>query len=447
MLGADLTAIYKIQGWGMGRVTSQKALIAALSGVGLLCGSAPLFAADTTFRNDEAGSTPELTARNAIVASSQGGMNDRERQSTESAALPDIRQLLQLVAAQAIQLAEQQRQIDETHRQLEDLQKKMGVLLVGPTRTVKVAAAGSQTSVGSEQPQPSAAPSGPGSFSVDEDAAQRALERNLTQTGALLLPAGQIDLEPNLTYSRRETSSPEYYLVGSTLVLASQQQKRDEVTGNLALKVGLPWDSQLEFSLPYSFVRQSQLTDLGSAGSFTGSDNASGLGDPSVGVAKTLTRERGWRPDIIGRLTYTVGSGKQSDNGVPLPGGNPAAQVQLVAVKRQDPLAFVGSLSYQKSFEKDHIKQGDQIGFSLGASLASSPQTSLQFSFSQTFAQKAEINGNTVPGTERTVGLFNVGASSILSKNVMFNTVLSIGLSDDAPKYAIQFSLPIRFSF
>lgn len=399
----------------MGRVTSQKVLHAALSGIGLLCISAPSFA--------------------------------------ESTAQPDIRQLLQQVAAQAVQLADQQRQLDESRRQLEDLQQKVEILLAGQARPAKVAAAGPQASARPEQPaaapagQPGKPPSGPGSFSIDEDAAQRALERNLTQTGALLLPAGQIDLEPSLAYTRRETSSLELYDVGGIPVFAPQQQKRDEVTGNLALKIGLPWDSQLEFGLPYSFVHQSQLTDLGSLGRFTGSATASGLGDLSVGVAKTLTRERGWRPDLIGRLTYNVGNGDQRDNGVALPAGNPAAQVQLVAVKRQDPLAFIGSLSYQKAFEKDQIKQGDQIGFSLGTALASSPQTSLQFSLSQIFAQKTEINGNPVPGSERTVGLFNLGASSVLSKNMMFNTVLSIGLGNDAPKYAIQFTLPIRFSY
>ncbi|WP_413437312.1 transporter [Sulfuriferula sp. GW1] len=422
----------------MRRVISQKVLVAALSGIGLLCVSVPSIAADTTSRSGAAGHTRKLTAHDADIAKLQKRMDDLERQ---------------LTARNEI--------IAKLQKQQNDLERRLNAFgapspAASQTATGKMAATVAQAPAGSGQPQPSAAPvgqpgktsSGPGSFSVDVEAAQRALERNLTQTGALLLPAGQIDFEPSLTYARRETSSyPLIYNLGGSNALVPQQVKRDETTGNLALKVGLPWDSQLEFGLPYSFVHQSLLTDFGPAGRFTGSANASGLGDLSVGVAKTLARERGWRPDLIGRFTYIVGNGDRVNNGVALPAGNPAAQVQLVALKRQDPLAFVGSLSYQKAFEKDQIRQGDQIGFSVGTVLAASPQTSLQFSFSQTFVQKLQINGSKVPGSEQTVGMFNVGASSILSKNVMFNTVLSMGLSNDAPKYAIQFTLPIRFNY
>jgi len=421
----------------MGRITSQKVLVSALSGIGLLCVSVPSFAADTPPRSGTPAATRKPTADQANIAKLQERLNDLDRQ---------------LVARDA-HIAELQKQADDMERRLNAL----GVpnTAASQATTGKVAATVAQAPSGPGQQQPSAAsagqaskpPSGPGSFSVDVEAAQRALERNLTQVGALLLPPGQIDFEPGLVYTRREVSSPSYYLLGANLVLAPQQAKRDEITGNLDLKVGLPWDSQLEFGLPYTFVHQSLLTDLGSAGRFNESANASGLGDFSVGVAKTLTRERGWRPDLIGRLNYIVGNGDRINNGIVLPAGNPAAQVQLVALKRQDPLAFVGSLSYQKAFEKDQIKRGDQAGFSVGTVLAASPQTSLQFSFSQTFEQKLEINGSKVPGSEQTIGMFNVGASSILGKNVMFNTVLSMGLSNDAPKYAIQFTLPIRFNY
>jgi len=421
----------------MGRIASQKVLVAALSSMGLLYVSIPASAADASSGNEATAPIHKLTSNDADFARLQERLNDLDRQ--------------QLEARDAL-IAKLQKQADELERRLNAL----GV----PNTSTAHAATGKETKVaqtpaGSGQQQPPAAAagqsskpsSGPGSFSVDVEAAQRALERNLTQTGALLLPAGQIDFEPGLSYTRREVSSPSYYLLGANLVLAPQQAKRDEITGNLALKVGLPWDSQLEFGLPYTFVHQSLLTDLGTLGRFTESANVSGLGDFSVGVAKTLTRERGWRPDLIGRVTYIVGNGDRLSDGIVLPAGNPAAQVQLVALKRQDPLAFVGSLSYQKAFEKDQIKRGDQAGFSVGTMLAASPQTSLQFSFSQTFEQKLELDGNKLPGSEQTIGLFNVGASSILSKNVMFNTVLSMGLSNDAPKYAIQFTLPIRFNY
>jgi hypothetical protein len=410
----------------MGRVTSQKVLVAALSGIGLLPLPISALAAAPAARKPP--------AKDTRITRLQQRMSDLERQ----------------LAARDALIAKLQAQENDLERRLNALGiPKTAVTQAAPTSEVpppRVAEA--QAAPAQHAPAAAGKPaSGPGSFSVDVEAAQRALERNLTQTGALLLPAGQMDFEPSLAFVRREVSSPSYYLLGANLVVAPQQAKRDEITGSLALKAGLPWDAQLELGLPYTYVHQSLLTDLGSAGRFTASANASGLGDFSVGLAKTLTRERGWHPDLIGRLTYVVGNGDRITSGIAMPAGNPAAQVQLVALKRQDPLAFVGSLSYQKTFEKDHIRQGDQAGFSVGTMLAASPQTSLQFSFSQTFAQKLEIDGVKVPGSEQTIGLFNVGASSVLSKNVMFNTLLSMGLSNDAPKYAIQFTLPIRFNF
>ncbi len=405
----------------MNRQSPQKILVAALAGIGLLCSAIPTRAADVPLRKREA----EL---------------DRKLEQ------------------QGAELAQLQRRVAELERLLE--KQKTGQAAAAQPQTRPAAPAGKVAAASAPPPapaqsqppaagagRPAGASGGPGSFSVDEEAAQRALERTLTQTGALLLPRGQIDFEPSVTYLRRETTVNQLQEPASGYyVFYPTQVKRDEVTGNLALKIGLPWESQLELGLPYNFVHQSTLADFGTLGRTTSSANANGLGDFSIGIAKTLTHERGWRPDVIGRLTYIVGNGQQSNNGVVLAGGSPAAQVQVVALARQDPLAFVGSLYYQKAFTKNEIKQGDQAGFSLGALMAASPQTSLLFAFSQTFVQKLQLNGVNVPGSEQTIGMLNLGASSILAKNVMLDATLGVGLGADAPRYVIQLTLPIRFN-
>jgi hypothetical protein len=74
--------------------------------------------------------------------------------------------------------------------------------------------------------------------------------------------------------------------------------KRNELTGTLNLRGGLPWDSQLEFGLPYNYAQQEQVLDLGSFGRQTKDRSGSALGDFSVGLAKTVVRESGWRPDL-----------------------------------------------------------------------------------------------------------------------------------------------------
>lgn len=54
----------------------------------------------------------------------------------------------------------------------------------------------------------------PGVVLVEEGAAERALERSLTRAGALLLPAGVLEVEPSFTYVRQEDISPSFVTSG-----------------------------------------------------------------------------------------------------------------------------------------------------------------------------------------------------------------------------------------
>lgn len=283
--------------------------------------------------------------------------------------------------------------------------------------------------------------SAPGTFEVDEDAAQRALERTLTQSGALLLPSGTLELTPSFTYQRSEQAVATLAATSSGTVLANQQNRTNQITGFLDLRTGLPYNTQLEMSLPYTRASTTQVTGLGTATS----SSSNGIGDVTLGVAKTLVREKGWQPDLIGRVIYNFGNGKQEDGGVQLGGGFRQVQGELVALKRQDPLAFVGSVFYNKSFEKNALTPGDATGFSLGTLLAASPATSLQLKFSQFYRQKLEQNGIKIPGSEQTFGILNLGASSVLSRDTTLITQFGIGLGNDAPKYSFSVLLPILF--
>lgn len=289
----------------------------------------------------------------------------------------------------------------------------------------------------------SAARSGPGTFEVDEDAAQRALERTLTQSGALLLPQRTIEITPSYTYRRSEQNTAFLATINSTSTQAvvNQRSRQNDNTLRVDVRAGLPYNSQLEFSLPYSIVRTSQVTDFGTSTSA----NGKGIGDATLGIAKTLMRESGAKPDLVGRFTYNFGNGKRQDDGVPLNGGFRQMTAEIIALKRQDPLAFVASTFYSKAFEKDGVRPGDAAGISLSATLAASPATSLQFGFSQVYRKKQETNGLTLEGSDQTYGIATFGASSILSRDLTLVTQLGIGMGNDAPKYSFTVSLPILF--
>lgn len=289
-------------------------------------------------------------------------------------------------------------------------------------------------------------PSAPGAVEVDEQAAERALERTLVAGGALLLPAGQAEIEPSFTYTRRESDvSPVLVDTGDgDLALTNPNLERDELTPALGVRVGLPWDSQIELSLPYNIVQQDEVIETG-AGRITRDGWGNGIGDLRVGLAKTVLREGVVRPDLIARVSYNTGLGERDDNDIPLDGGFSAVTGQLVALKRQDPLAFVASGFYQKTFDDNDLNPGDQYGFSLGTFLAASPATSLRFQLQTTFIDDVERDGRTISNSDRNEAVLVVGASSILGRGVLLDVAGGIGLTDEAPDYFISISLPIRF--
>jgi hypothetical protein len=156
-------------------------------------------------------------------------------------------------------------------------------------------------------------------------------------------------------------------------------------------------------------------------------------------------RERNWWPDLVGRVTWDTNSGITADNGISLGGGFNELQGSLTMSKRQDPLVFIGTASYGTTFEKDHIKPGDQLGFAVGAVLAASPETSLRVVLNQTFVNELKLDGRAISGSNQVIGTLNFGASSIIGRGKFLDLTTGIGLTDGAPDYAVGLSFAIRF--
>jgi len=333
---------------------------------------------------------------------------------------------------------------------IERLERRLDALTRGqaaaapPRETTRTAQAAPATAGASGR---GAGAVGPGSFDVDEEAAQRALERTLTQAGALLLRPGAFTVTPGFSYTRNESTSGELAQIAdpasgaTSVVMLDRNLRRNEFAAHLGFKAGLPWESQFELDLPYNYVRASRVAALGPEDS----GNGSGFGDASIGIAKTLLREKGALPDLIGRLTYNTGSGRRFDGRVSLPGGYSGLSAELVALKRQDPLAFFGGLSFTDFREEGGVNPGNLATLSFGTVLAASPSTSLQFGFTQAHRQRQALGGVSQAGTDRTYGVVSIGASSVLSRDVMLITSVGIGVGSESPEYSVNFSLPIRF--
>lgn len=285
----------------------------------------------------------------------------------------------------------------------------------------------------------------PGTVVVEEGAAERALERSLTREGALLLPAGVLEVEPSFTYARREDTAPRFITSGDVLFAGETRRNVNSLTADLALRLGLPWDSQVEIGFPYRSRQIESVTSVGFTPTDSSSQSGSGSGDVRVGLAKTLLREGLWRPDLVGRIVWDTDTGERQDNGVSLGGGFHELRGSLTAIKRQDPVAFVGGLSYQHAFESDQVRPGPILSANFGGFIALSPETSLSLLLSVARQKESELLGRKIGGSDQTVATLGVGGSTLLARGTLLNLSVGIGLTNDADDYSIMLSLPIRF--
>ena len=285
----------------------------------------------------------------------------------------------------------------------------------------------------------------PGALEVDERAADRALERTLTIQGALLLPSGVKEIQPYTTYARRDNDFPVLLSFENGIGVGSQRVERNEFRAGLRGAIGLPYESQLEIDIPYDYVKESRTRYFSGAPIDDFNDNGSSLGDIRVGIAKTLMRQDGWKPDLLTRLTWDTDTGDEADGGVQLGNGFDEVRLAFTGLKRQDPLAFTASVSYGHSLEKNDQQPGDEYGVSIGVSMASSPSTSLSMALVQSFQRDFTVDNNRIDGTSTDSALLVFGASSVLGRHTLLAVSAGVGLTDDSPDYTLSISLPIRF--
>lgn len=302
----------------------------------------------------------------------------------------------------------------------------------------------SESKTKASEPETTARRSDPSRLSVDLLAAERALERTLVEAGALLLPQGAVEVTPSASYSVTEFDFPTVLDTGEGDELAVVSVNRAATSLGLTARIGLPFDSQLELGMPYQSVTDESTLAILSSPISRSKETGRGSGDLFIGLSKTLLRENGYAPDIVGRLTWNTGSGTESDGDVFLGGGFSSLSGSLSFVKRLDPLALFLALDYQDNRGQGDITPGDAFGVSIGTGLAVSPASSLFGSVTHRSISETRIDGETVAGSDLDVTSLTIGFSTILNRGTLLNLYSEVGMSDDAPDYTIGFSVPIR---
>lgn len=262
-----------------------------------------------------------------------------------------------------------------------------------------------------------------------------AIREALVARGLLLLPAGAFRLAPRLTWSHTGSDA-----LGT---------RSDTYATSLTLQAGLPWDMMASASLPYVY-----------RDSAVGSNR--GVGDFSVALSKTLADEADRWPSLVASIGYTHNSGKDPFERVPIGSGFKAVNARLSAVKRVDPVALYGDVSYSHTYGRNvtasnllgesrfvgRITPGQAYGLSFGASLAATPGITLEGGFSTTFIRSAEVESAAF-GTYRlpraTISFVTAGSGFVLTNRLALLITAGIGATKDSPDLLFSATLPYRF--
>ncbi len=255
-----------------------------------------------------------------------------------------------------------------------------------------------------------------------DDETNRALERALVQQGALLLPRGTYELEPQLSYAHWDRSR-------STL--------RHEGDAALSFRAGLPMELQLQLRVPYVHVSTA-----------AGSETAPG--DIDVALSRQFGRESSSLPGLVGSVGWRARTGKDPfEVDIPTGGGFDVAQAGLTALKRHDPLVYYGGLSYASPVSREvggaNIAPGDTLGVRMGAVLAARPDTSVNLGLSLAFVGAARVDDRRVPESDTVLGTLQLGVATVLTRRLMLNLSADVRVTGEVPDFRLNAALPIRF--
>jgi len=259
----------------------------------------------------------------------------------------------------------------------------------------------------------------------EADSGMDALDRTFVRRGVAVLPEGRIELAPALLWSHTDSSavSPGEELFGV----------------GMDARIGLGAGWMAGASVPV-FHR--------SIGDKIG--HASGIGDVSASLWKSLMVQDESRPSLVASLRYTTPTGSiASVGGVPLGSGLHQLTAGLSSVKTIAPIALTGGLRYTKvlgdRFRSVDVNRSDIFGAAIGANLAVTPDISVSTGFDVAFGGGQRLNGIRIDGSGRAQALLEIGVGAVLGRNVLLTFGSAIGIAGDSPDLTLSLSLPVRF--
>jgi hypothetical protein len=280
-----------------------------------------------------------------------------------------------------------------------------------------------------------------------------AFQRQLLERGGLLLPPGALDVDLSLRYL---TSSSDRIVVDGFTILpvlvvgdiVSERVRQEFAEVSATARLGLPGDMQLTVRAPFAYQERRVVTAEREEDAFYDF----GLGDVDIELSRQLYRGRGARPDLLASLRWKTRTGgnplNSAERELARGSGYDSLGATLTAVSVLDPAVFFGGLSYSHNFATDsrfgRYRAGPSYGFNVGLALALNLSSSLSFSYDHRFTAHGTIDGDPIPGSRASTGVFSVGASYSPMVGRTVDLSLGVGVTEDAPDLLLTTTMPLR---
>lgn len=301
----------------------------------------------------------------------------------------------------------------------------------------------------------------------------KARDELLAKVGAVLLPAGTLQVEPRVDYSH--VSTDRVAISGFTIfeaivigLIRVDEIDRDIVTAALDVRYGVTDRFQLEAHVPYIYRQDTEILGVGTANQSKLTFDGHGLGDVEISGSYQVLTQDGFIPGTVLRLrgrfptgqsafdieTQTVDvAGRPQERLVEPPTGSGffAAGLGSTFIWRADPVAFFAGGGYTFNLPEDqgkfgNVDPGDTVEFFAGMNVGLSDQVGISFAFVDQITFETEVEGEKQIGTDLNDARLAIGASVGLNPFMSILATASAGLTDDSPDFIFSVSLPISIS-
>jgi hypothetical protein len=291
----------------------------------------------------------------------------------------------------------------------------------------------------------------------------------LQQRGSILLPAGQLVIEPGVQYTRSSRDRLEvlgFSFLPAIIVgkLEVAEINRDTYMPLVVARYGINDWMEFEVNVPYVF-RSERMVEGPQGVESTHRVRDNGIGDITAGLFTHILRESdlAWMPDTVLSVRGKFPTGRDPFGLRTDREGNPTELATgsgfwgfssgFSMVKTLDPAVLFLSGSYYWNIEEDvghgigKIDPGDTFEYNMGLAFALNERLALSFSHQHRITNRSKVEGSSLERSDGNASSLFVGGNWVLSNYTSINFSLGIGVTEDAPDLTVEMRVPFRLPY